>query len=483
MSTQARHATRQRAAKDILMQVVVRVGNLALGVVVTALVVRTLGRAGYGQWSTIWVVLGLIAYFSNFGMEGVALREAAKDPETEHEWVGAMLMLRLIVLLPVMLVSLAAIVLLEQSHEMLVAGLILIAAMPFGGVGALGLLFQLRVDNRVPMLVLTLRSILWGVAVVIIHAHHGGLIALAIAMAATNAVGSIVQAVAALRLKDARLPRPSRRRLAPLVRVGLPIGIAGVLVIAYARIDQVLVFVIAGSKEAGLYGAVYNVLDQSHFVPISIMTTLAPVLAASWPADRARLLRTARLTTELLAIASFGALAFACVAAEPIVRLIFGAEFSPAAPALPVLGAAFVLICFGYLNGNLLVVLGLQRRLLWISLLALVVNVIGNLILVPLFGFMGAAWMTLATEAVVFAAALRLVLRTLGLSRPKVGRIARTALAAVVLGALLGALRLAGAPLALLVVTACLAYPALLFALRAVGLEDLRVLIGRESVA
>jgi O-antigen/teichoic acid export membrane protein len=482
MPTQARHATRQRAAKDILMQVVVRVLNLALGVLVTALVVRTLGRAGYGQWSTIWVVLTLVAYFSNFGMEGVALREAAREPEHEHEWVGAMLMLRLIVLLPVMLVSLAAILLLEQNHEMLVAGLILIAAMPFGGISALGLLFQLRVDNRVPMLVLTLRSILWGIAVVIIHADHRGMVALAVAMATTNAVGSIVQAVAALRL-DARWPRPSLRRVKPLVRVGVPIGIAGVLVIAYARIDQVLVFVIAGSKDAGLYGAVYNILDQSHFVPISIMTTLAPVLAASWPADRARLLRTARLTAELLAIASFGALAFATVAAKPIVRLIFGPEFTPAAPMLPVLGAAFVLICFGYLNGNLLLVLGLQRRLLRISLLALVVNVIGNLILIPLFGFMGAAWMTLATEAVVFASALRLVLQTLELSRPKVGRLGRTALAAVVLGGLLGVLRLIDAPLAALVVAACVLYPALLYVLRAVEIDDLRVLMRRESIA
>jgi O-antigen/teichoic acid export membrane protein len=460
------------------MQVVVRIFNLALGVVVTAIVVRTLGKAGYGQWSTIFIVLGLIAYFMNFGMEGVALREAARAPEHEHEWIGAVILLRLMLLLPVMLVSLGAILLLEQSHQMLLAGLILILAMPFGGIGALGLLFQLRVDNRVPMIVLTLRSLLWGGAVAIISWQGGGMVALAIAMASTNSVGSIVQALAVLRL-DARWPRPSRKQLGALVRIGLPIGIAGVLVIAYARIDQVVVFVIAGSKQAGLYGAVYNVLDQSHFVPISIMTTLAPVLAASWPADRPRLLRTARLTAELLAIASFGGLAFAIVAAGPVVRLIFGAEFNSAAPALPVLGAAFVLICFGYLNGNLLLVLGLQRRLLRISLLALAVNLIGNLILVPLVGFMGAAWMTLATEAVVFVSALSLVLRTLELPRPKLGRIGRTAAAAALLAAALGGLRLADAPLGVLVASACVCYPALLFGLRAFGVEDLRLLLRR----
>ena len=95
--------------------------------------------------------------------------------------------------------------------------------------------------------------------------------------------------------------------------MSLPIGISGLMIIAYARIDQVIVFAIAGSNAAGLYEAVYNVLDQSHFVPFSILTTLAPVMAAAWPADRARMLRAARLTAELLAIASFGGLAFACV--------------------------------------------------------------------------------------------------------------------------------------------------------------------------
>ncbi|MCW3068980.1 MAG: polysaccharide biosynthesis protein [Solirubrobacterales bacterium] len=464
------------------MQIVVRIGNLALGVVVTAIVVRTLGRAGYGQWSTLFIVIGLIGYFANFGMEGVALREAARSPELEHEWIGAVIMLRLIMLGPVMLISLVALLLLEQSHQMLIAGLILIVAMPFGGVGALGLLFQLRVDNRVPMIVLTLRSILWGLAVVLIAWLGGGMIALAVAMAGTNSIGSIVQAVAAIRMVP-RWPRPSRKHLRQLVGIGLPIGLAGVLVIAYARIDQVLVYSIAGSKQAGLYGAVYNVLDQSHFVPISIMTTLAPVLAASWPGDRERLLRTARLTAELLAIASFGALAFAIVAADPVVRLIFGAEFAPAASILPVLGGAFVLICFGYLNGNLLLVLGLQRRLLRISLIALVVNLIGNVILIPPFGYKGAAWMTLVTEAVVFAAAFRMVLGALELRRPRLGRIGRTAIAAALLGLALGALRIADASLAVLVVTACLCYPALLVALRAFGADDVRLLLRRGAPA
>lgn len=464
------------------MQVLVRIGNLALGVFVTALVVRTLGKEGYGQWSTIAVVLSVISYFSSFGMEEVALREAAREPEREFEWLGAAIMMRLLLIGPVMIACLGAIALLAEGNAMLIAGVILVVVMPFGGVGTLGLLFQLRVDNRVPMLVLTLRSVLWGAAVVVIHVHHGGLVPFAIALVATNMVGSTVQALAALKVFG-RWPRPSRTRLRELARIAVPVGLSGALIMSYARIDQVFVFAISGSRPAGLYGSVYNILDQSHFVPISILTTLSPVLAAAWPADRARLLRTARLTAELLAVASFGGLAFAIAASGPVVRLIFGDAFSSAAPALPVLGAAFVLICFGYLNGNLLLVLGMQKKLLRVSLLALVVNLIGNAILVPLVGFMGAAAMTVVTEAVVFACTSVLIVRKLELGRPRVDRLARTALAALLMGLGLVLLRLASAPLAVLIAFAAVAYPALLFGMRVLGADELRILIKRGSPA
>jgi O-antigen/teichoic acid export membrane protein len=480
MPTLAREATPQRAASDIVMQVVVRVLNLAMGVVVTALVVRTLGRIGYGQWSTLLVVTSLLGYFATFGMEEAAMREAARSPEHEFEWLGAIIALRLMLLGPLLAASVLAIFLLHQSQQMLIAGLVLVSVMPFGGVGTLALLFKLRVDNRVPMLVMTVRSVVWGVAVLIIYLHHGSMIALAIAMVGSGLASSAVQAVAALRLVG-RWPRPSRKRLPALVRIGIPLGISGVLVIAYARIDQVIVFSIAGARQAGLYGAVYTVLEQAHFVPQSILTTLGPVLAASWPGDRERLLRATRRTAELLAVASFGALAFAIVAAGPVVRLIFGDSFAGAAPALPVLGGAYVLISFGYLNGTLLATLGRQRTMMKISLIALVVNLAGNFTLVPLVGFMGAAWMTLITEVVVIALAARTVLRTLELPPPRPGRMARTALAALVLGLALGMLRVAGASLAVLVPAACLLYPALLFALRSVEADDIRLLLRRTA--
>jgi O-antigen/teichoic acid export membrane protein len=217
-------------------------------------------------------------------------------------------------------------------------------------------------------------------------------------------------------------------------------------------------------------------------VPISVLTTLTPVIAASWPRNRERMLRAVRQGAELLAIASLGALSFSIVAAGPVVRLVFGPQFADAAPALPILTATFVFICFGYLNGNLMAVLGLQRRMLRIGLWALLLNVAGNLLLVPPFGFIAAAWMTLATELLVCVLSTKQILARLELGLPAPGRILRSAIAAAVLAGALALMRTAGVPLGGLAAGACLLYPALLYALGAVEPGDLASVLRRRGV-
>lgn len=456
--------------------------NLGLGVVVTALVARGLGDAGFGQWSTILVVVQLIAYFTSFGVESVVIREATADPDREGEWLGALLILRSLLSLPAILVGLVVVLLLQESTAMLVAGVILLVQTPFNVGASLRVTHQLRVSNWVPMAILTLNSVLWGGAVIFIYVAGGGLVPLAIAMTATGVLTATLQAIAAVKIARPNL-RPSREATMRLARVGLPVGLSGLLVLAYARIDQLLVFAIAGSTAAGLYGAQYRIIEQAHLVPVSVMTTLMPILAAAWTVNRERALRITWLAAEYLTVASLGGLAVSLVVARPLTVLLYGEDFSSAAPALPVLAGAFVFVCFGYLTGNLVLIAGLQRRLVTIGLIGLVVNVVGNMALIPAWGFMGAAWMTLATEAVVVIASAVMLRRQLALTLPPLGRMGRIALAAATLAALLVVADALGGSLAVLLAVAALAYPALLLSLRAVDLDEVRALLRERRAA
>jgi PST family polysaccharide transporter len=475
-------ATRSRALSDVLVQIVTRVGNLALGTVVTVLLVRTLGAAGFGEWMTIFSVLGLLGYFTSFGLSAVAVREAAADPGNADDWVGALVMVEVIMCVPVVLTGTLVLALVSEGSTMFVAGLVLLAQTPIAIGSSLQVVHQLQMDNRVPMALLTVNSVLWGAAVVVVGLLDGGLLALAVAMTATTAVTSALQAFFAWRLRNFRL-RPSRAAMVRLVRVGAPLGIAGLLVMAYGKIDQVIVFGQAGDVAAGQYGAAYRLLEQANFVPVAVLTTLAPMMAALWPANRERLLRITTMAAELLSIASFGALGFALVAGAPLMGTLFGAELEDGARVLPVLTGAFVLICFGYLIDNALLVIGLAHKQVWIALIGLVVNVAGNFALVPKYGFVAAGWMTLATEAVVTAVGLWYALRGIGRPWPSLGRVPRVALAATLMALLLWAAGTATENLAALVAVSLVSYPVLLLALRAVSVGEVREILARKAPA
>jgi O-antigen/teichoic acid export membrane protein len=252
------------------------------------------------------------------------------------------------------------------------------------------------------------------------------------------------------------------------------------LILAYGRIDQVLVYELAGDADAGLYGAVYRVLDRAQMVPIAVMATLFPMLAAAYGRDDDRARRMFSMSLQYLLAASLPLLAFCIVESHAIVRLLFGASYDAAAPALPVLMGAFVLISVGYLLGNTVIVIGLQRRLILYAAVALIFNVVANLLLIGRYGFMAAAWITLLTEVVVGGLTARAVFAELRL-RPDLGAIGRVVAASAGMGLLVWVLRRAGVPLGGLVAVAAVAYPALALVTKAVDGPMVVRLLRREA--
>jgi O-antigen/teichoic acid export membrane protein len=114
-----------------------------------------------------------------------------------------------------------------------------------------------------------------------------------------------------------------------------------------------------------------------------------------------------------------------------------------------------------------------QRRFMLNACVGLVVNVGLNLYLLPRYGFLAAAWVTLATEFAVVGLTWILVLRELDF-RPHLGRLLRVAIAAAAMTGLVLAAREAGAGAIVLLLVAGVTYPPLLIGLRGLDLRELR---------
>jgi O-antigen/teichoic acid export membrane protein len=338
--------------------------------------------------------------------------------------------------------------------------------------------FQLRVRNDISIAIMTLNSVVWTAAVLLIAKSSGGILALSFAFLAVSMMTSAVTFLAARRVVAVSL-RKTRQDWGGLLRVGLGVGAAGILVTLYVKLDQILVLEFAGSREAGLYGAAYRVLEQVQFIPAAVMTTLFPLIASAYPVDLDRVRALLQRTAEYLAAASLPILVFTIVAAHQIVLFLFGRHLLAASPALPVLMAAFVSISFGYIVGSMVVILELQRRFLGYAAVALAVNVVLNVILIPRYGFLAAAWVTLLTEVTVMSLTMRSVVRTLKM-RPKLNRLVRTLAAALVMGLATLLAKTDAAPLVGLIIIGGLTYLLAAGLLRVISLNEVMAMLRKD---
>jgi O-antigen/teichoic acid export membrane protein len=473
------HATRvssNRAATDVAIQLGGQVVNVVLGIVTTVVIVRALGATRYGEWATILATIELVGLVGNLGLETVAVRFAAQEPEREGAWIGAATGLRLLITMPVLAAFLAVIALIASDSEMLLAGVLLSVLYLTAALSTLRIVFRLHVRNHITVAFSVVNSVLWAGSVIAIAALDGGLVAFAVAFAA---IAILIQGTVALLAVHTisirwRGARPLWRKL---VGVGISVGIAGTLTFAYGRVDQLLVYELApSSADVGVYAAMYKILDNAGFVPIAVMTTFFPIMAGLYPEQPARLRRIMQAAIDYLTMISLGAVALTIVAAGPIVELLFGSAYASGATILPILMGAFVPICIGSVAGNMVTATDLQRRYVWYAGLGLIVNVVLNLALIPEYGIAAAAWITLATEVVVVSFSLLAVLQRIEM-RLALRRIVASAAAAAVAGLAVWALRQAGAGAVALIAAMAVAYPLLLLGMRALDLDELRRLL------
>jgi O-antigen/teichoic acid export membrane protein len=473
-----RRVSSRRVVLDIAGQLVTRGGNIALGIAVTIVLVRVLGDARFGQWSTILAVVQIVGYFGDLGLEQIAVRRAAEDDAREAQWLSTLLTFRLLVGIPATVSTIVVTVALAQDATMRATGIILAGTVLVGSLASYRTVFQLRVRNSTTAAFELANGLVWGLAVVVIAIAGGGMVTLAAAFLGASLTTTLAQAVLAHRLVPLR-PTLDRAQVREFVRIGVPVAVGSLLILSYGRIDQVLVFHYSGDRGAGLYGAAYRILDRSMLLPGTVVATIFPLMAAAHATDVARVRRLVQLGAEVIATLTFPVLPVVVFLATPLIQLLFGPEFREAATAFAILMGLFAISGFGYLSGYLVLLLGLQRRFIVIALVGLAVNVGLNLLLLPRYGFEAAAWVTIVTDLVVVGWSLRTSLGVLE-QRLALGRLARLTGAALAAGAAAGAVHAAGLGLAAALLAAVLVDVALVLGTRAWTVPELRAILARD---
>ena len=174
-----------------------------------------------------------------------------------------------------------------------------------------------------------------------------------------------------------------------------PVGLAMLLSALYFRCDVFFIERWHGLDAAGTYNAAFRIVEALRVFPAAVLAVSFPALCT---AKDAGLLRT--LLTPLVASATALA-AVVYFSASFTLAFLYGARFIEAAPALATLAFALPLFFANYALTHQVIAWDGQHEYLAVVTAALIVNVVGNLLLIPGLGMQGAALSTVVTEVVV----------------------------------------------------------------------------------
>jgi O-antigen/teichoic acid export membrane protein len=123
--------------------------------------------------------------------------------------------------------------------------------------------------------------------------------------------------------------------------------ISSLAIVVYQQIDKPFISALVDTRTVGWYGTAMNLFGTLMFLPVVFGTVIFPSLARSYATGDAKLNLIAQRSFDLMFLLSVPVGLGIVVIGQPLVNLLYGAEFAQSGPILMMLG---VVLIFTYLN-------------------------------------------------------------------------------------------------------------------------------------
>ena len=371
-------------------------------------ITRYLGPELFGKYSFAYALVAMLSFGSELGLSSFTMREVAADPASARLFFPNIMAVRLLLALVTFGVVVALGHVVTHDPAARIAIVLFAVAMMLDALADGLTSFQYAFQQMAfPCAATMARPVVVLGAVLLSARFHLGL---GFVVGAT--VIGAAAAVAVLFLAPSRefwTPRPSLHFgfMYPMLVNALPYAGMALITNMYFRIDILMLSKMKGDAETGLYGAAYRIMESLLFISTAVNTAALPAMSAMLATAPEKVHVMYRTSLRWLVLLGLPMAVGLTVLAQPVMALL-GKGFVVAAPALQVLSWALLLIFVNHLTGVVLTAVGWQRLLVKVFAMALAANVALNLILIPPYGRMGAAWVTLLCECALLPALLLL---------------------------------------------------------------------------
>lgn len=375
--------------------------RLTAGLLVGVWVARYLGPEQFGVFSYATAFAAIFSTIAKLGLDGIVVRDLVREPNQRDIYLGTAFWLKLVGAL----VTLGAVALAMQltSNDRTTNLYIFIIASGtiFQSFEVVDFYFQSQVLSKFVSickltqllfssllklyLIITGAELFWFVLVSLVDQM---ILALSLYFAYRyQKNGSFYRYFDLMTAKN-------------LLKDSWPLIFSGLVVMLYMRIDQIMIKEMLGDREVGLYSAAVRLSEVWYFIPMIITSSLFPaIVSAKKVSKELYYMRLQRLYTFMVWMAIGIALPMTFLS-DWLVTLLYGEAYRDAGQVLMIHIWAGMFVFLGVASSSWLTNENLQKLAFYRTLSGAITNVILNLMLIPIYGIIGAAIATVISYMV-----------------------------------------------------------------------------------
>ena len=359
--------------------------------IVGVMIARYLGPQRFGLLSYAQSYLALFVIFAGLALDSVVTRELVKHPMEQARILGTAFVLRLLgSLLTWSCIGLSFFLFDVSGEEGLLIAILAVGVL-FQSSAVIDFFFQSRVESKyvvkARLAQLCLSSIL-KLSLIVLEVELP-------LFAAVIALDHMLLAVGLFYIyrqqgKSIGEWRPQASLLKKFLAGVFPFLLGAFAMVGMMNIDQLMIKVFRSESEVGWYAAAVMISSVWYFIPVAVGSTFNPYIVRNSDAEVSN--KFIRLLFSMMTVVSVLGAMGAYFLAPSVVDVLFGSAFAPTAEILMVHILNGIFVFHVFLRSRILISLDMQWYSTIVMLGALIVNVLGNLALVPQFGAIGAAW-------------------------------------------------------------------------------------------
>lgn len=368
------------------------------------LLARYVGPVSLGKYYFAISFTTIFAIFIDLGFANVLTREVAKDAKRSQTWLANILALKI----PLALLSLAAVFIIINvlDYDPLTRNLVYISSICMV-LDSFTVTFFAVVRGFHNLKYESISSVIFQIIVLGFGYGAlllgGGLIPAMVALALASSYNFLYSlTILQKKIKIAIKIIYNRQLTKDILTISWPFAVYAIFQRLYTYFDSVLLSILAGDKQVGLYQIAFKIIFALQFLPMAFTASLYPAMSAYWKENREQLRVSFERAMNYLIIISLPIIVGAVVLADKII-LLFKSGYGDSLLLLQISIISLFFIFLNYPIGSLLNACDKQRKNTWNMGIVTIVSIVLNFILIPRYQAAGASITVLITSALMFA--------------------------------------------------------------------------------